>query len=69
MFFSNGIHIYDIKLDGKYTDGNNSGKLGLKIRKNNDNEDFEKKKNELFDKMNKMGLILKESNNKNRRPL
>ena len=69
MFFSNGIHIYDIKLDGKYTDGNNSGKLGFKIRKNNDNEDFEKKKNELFDKMNKMGLILKESNNKNRRPL
>lgn len=69
MFFSKGIHIYDIKLDGKYTDGNNSGKLGFKIRKNNDNEDFEKKKNELFDKMNKMGLILKESNNKNRRPL
>ena len=69
MFFSNGIHIYDIKLDGKYTDGNNSGKLGFKIRKNNDNEDFEKKKNELFDKMNIMGLILKESNNKNRRPL
>ena len=69
MFFSNGIHIYDIKLDGKYTDGNNSGKLGFKIRKNNDTEDFEKKKNELFDKMNKMGLILKESNNKNRRPL
>ena len=44
MFSNSGIHIYDIKLDGN----NNSGKLGFKLRKNEDIKDFENRKNEVF---------------------
>ena len=36
MFSNSGIHIYDIKLDGN----NNSGKLGFKLRKNEDIKDI-----------------------------
>ena len=65
MFSNSGIHIFDIKLDGN----NNSGKLGFKLRKNEDIKDFENRKNEVFKIMNDMGLQMKEAQTSTRRPL
>ena len=69
MFFNSGIHIYDIKIEGKYTDGNNSGKFGFKLRRNEDIKDFEKKKNDLLKIMNEMGLKMKENQRQNKKIL
>jgi len=55
MFSNSRIHVYDLNLDGKYTNGNNTGRLAFKIRRNDNIDDFETKRNALFNKINSMG--------------
>ena len=69
MFHSSGIHLYDVKIDGKHTDGNNSGIFGFKLRRNDDNKDFESRRNQIFKKMNEMGLKMTQTQNNTKRPM
>ena len=43
MYNSNGIHLYDVNLQGNYGNGNEKGSLAFKIRKNEDIEGFNEK--------------------------
>ena len=57
-------------MNGKYHDGNKSGKLFFKIRKNEDLDEFNEKRTNLFQKISdEMGLILKKTEVNTKRPL
>jgi hypothetical protein len=57
-------------LNGKYHDGNKSGNLCFKIRKNEDLDDFEVKRSNLLKKISdEMGLSLKKTELNTRRPV
>jgi hypothetical protein len=59
LFTKNGLHIYDIKENGKYHDGFKSGALTFKIRQSDDVKAYERKLSEINTKILKMGLVLK----------
>lgn len=69
MFIKSGIHLYDLNVEEKVLDGSDYGKIGFKIRKNEDLKDFEKKKKEVFDKLNNIGIHMKEPVIKGKRPM
>jgi hypothetical protein len=68
MFIKSGIHLYDMNLEEKVLNGSDYGKIGFKIRKNEDLKDFEKKKKEVFEKLNSIGIHMKEAAVKGKRP-
>ena len=62
--------MYDMKMNGKYHDGNNNGKLFFKIRKNDDLPNFEEKKTNFLKKISdEMGLKIKQTEVNTKRPL
>jgi len=70
MFNSAGIHVFDVKMNGKYVDGNHEGKLTFKIRKNEDMNSFEEKRRNLFRQItDEMGFDLKKINPNNKKIL
>ena len=70
MYNSNGIHVYDVNLQGNYGNGNSKGVLTYKIRKNEDIVGFNDKLSEINSKIGadfKIGV--KAKNNTNKRPM
>ena len=55
-FLNEGIHIYDIRIDEQYTNGNQKGKITFKIRENNNDKN-------LNETINKIKVNLKQKNN------
>lgn len=43
LYLKNGIHIYDINLNGNYGNGNSTGTVTYKVRKNDNVQAFDKK--------------------------
>lgn len=54
------IHVYDVNLIGKHYDGNKTGKITFKIRKNDDSTAIDQKMNEVRESLMKdKGLEVK----------
>ena len=45
------IHIYDVNLTGKHHDGNKTGNVTFKVRKNEDLNNFDKKLTQIKDNL------------------
>jgi len=70
MYNSNGIHLYDVNLQGNYGNGNEKGSLAFKIRKNEDIEGFNEKLKEINQKIVKdFKIELKVKNKSTKKPL
>lgn len=61
------IHIYDIQEKGKYYDGNSTGKICFKIRKNKDDSEFDKKINNINNKIGNIGCKVTSQGEKSNR--
>jgi hypothetical protein len=57
-------------MNGKYHDGNQTGKLTFKIRKNDDIEEYEKRKSNVLKKVSDdLGLELKKTEVNTKKPM
>jgi hypothetical protein len=48
---SQGIHIYDVNLQGNYGNGNQKGSISFKVRKNDDVQGFNEKLSDINSKI------------------
>jgi len=67
FLFNFRIHIYDVQEKGKYYDGNSTGKICFKIRKNNDDSEFDKKISNINNKIEQIGCKVKSQGEKSNR--
>jgi hypothetical protein len=61
IFLQISIHVFDLKESGRYANGFRNGNITLKIRKT-DNNDLSIKLEDLSQKITKMGMNFKKSN-------
>lgn len=70
IYLKNGIHIYDVNLNGNYANGNVKGCVSYKVRKNDDHEGFSKKLSDINNKVkSKYKTEVKCNDNRNKKPM
>jgi len=70
VFNTNGIHVFEVNLQGNYGNGNSKGVLTYKIRKNEDIDGFNEKLDKINEKITKQFKIdLKVKVDTNKRPM